>query len=136
MKSKVSIPVSYGELIDRITILELKSSKIRDRGKNRFVRSELKVLSRELKKFTGKNCAFVEELGRLKAKLFRINLSLWNIENRLRGKEARKKFDRSFITLARSVYLKNDLRSEVKEQINILLGQGPYEVKQYTGYKA
>ena len=128
------IPVSYGELIDRITILELKDSKITDREKKRLIRSELKILSQKLKKITSKNRAFIKELGLLRRKLFRTNLSLWNIENKLREKEARKKFDRGFIKLARSVYIKNDLRFRVKEQINMLLGHEHSEVKQYTGY--
>ena len=110
----MNIPTSLGELVDKITILEIKKSMIKDSIKLQYVESELELLSSIL------NESSVEVPEILHQKLYAINLSLWNIEDELRNKESRLDFDDKFIELARSVYQTNDMRSLVKRQITEL----------------
>ena len=132
---KVQIPVSVGELVDKITILEIKKNKIKEKKKLKSVIMELNLLQKELSKITGKRRALKNEFIKLSAKLAGINLRLWNIENRIRKMEAEKKFGKEFIEKARSVYIYNDKRSEIKNKINKLFGSKITEVKEYTKYK-
>lgn len=132
---QVMIPASAGELLDKITILEIKKSRIKDRSKLKYVNKELGLLKNSLDEIMKQNKKLTTKLAVLKKKLKAINTSLWDTENVIRGLEAKKDFGSKFIQYARSVYITNDKRSEVKAEINKLFGPAALnEVKQYTGY--
>ena len=125
-----TIEVSWGELIDKITILEIKEQRLTSPSAVANVRNELAALVRAL---AGLNPA-PAALDGLKRELKTLNEALWDIENRTRAKEAAKIFDQEFIELTRSVYLNNDKRAGIKRRINELLDSGLIEEKQYTSY--
>ena len=124
------IPISWGELFDKITILQIKSEKILSPDSLKNVDKELKELRLIFDK------AFAENLLALEftEKLRQINFELWNIEDQIREKERKKAFDNEFIQLARSVYMKNDQRSVIKGKINKAFGSDLVEQKLYSGY--
>ena len=124
-----TIEVSWGELIDKITILEIKEQRLHSEQAVANVRKELALLRRT---FDGLQLS--PSLEKLKRELKGINQSLWEIENRTRAKEAAKTFDAEFIQLTRSVYLNNDKRAAIKRQINELTNSELVEEKQYTRY--
>ena len=126
----IKIPVSVGELADKITILEIKKIKITDKKKLENVKNELKYLIVILKKNVVFNSAIKKEVLSLK----KINLKLWDIEDSKRKCEKNKKFGPYFIKLARSVYILNDKRAEIKFRINSLSGSNIVEVKSYDEY--
>ena len=126
----ILIPASAGELIDKITILEIKVKNIRDPEKNRNVAKELEALVKCLRK----NISDADQLTDLRASLKSINEALWNIEDDIRLCEQRGEFDDKFIKLARSVYRQNDKRAAVKKEINVLLGSSIIEEKSYADY--
>jgi len=126
----ILIPASAGELIDKITILEIKVKNIRDPEKNRNVAKELEALVKCLRK----NISDADQLTDLRASLKSINEALWNIEDDIRLCEQRGKFGDKFIKLARSVYRQNDKRAAVKKEINVLLGSSIIEEKSYADY--
>jgi peptidoglycan hydrolase CwlO-like protein len=132
---KIRIPVSAGELTDKITILEIKSRRVRDKGKLKSVKTELKHLQKELTHLLKKNGKLSAKFKSLKTKLYKINTELWNIENNIRTLEAKKDFGKKFVTNARKVYITNDKRSEIKNKINGLFGSEIAEVKQYSKYR-
>jgi hypothetical protein len=119
--------VSIGEVIDKLTILSIKLKKVKDHHKLENIRNEYNLLKEALKK-TGSGIP--EEFKELE----KINLRLWDIEDGIRLKEARKEFDGDFIELARSVYLSNDERSAIKRKINLKYGSEVMEEKEYTDY--
>lgn len=121
----INIPVSTGEVIDKITILEIKLDKITDKDKLENVSNELNYLNKLI------DCNTVQDLYN---ELKEINLKLWNIEDRLRIKESKSEFDDSFIELARQVYFTNDKRAAIKKQINLLTNSELVEEKQYVNY--
>ena len=125
----VSVEISYGELIDKITILEIKARHLGDPARRRLVSAELAQLEAHLRE------AFPESalLNALKQELGAVNERLWDIENRIRAKERSRTFDREFIELARSVYLHNDLRASIKRRINDEFGSGIVEHKDHEG---
>ena len=129
IKGKVTIlaPVSLGELIDKITILEIKKEKI-DSSKLNNVLKELHYLNIVLKDIN------VNVDQSLIKKLKKINRVLWDIEDEIRNKEFLKKFDESFIKLARLVYLENDKRSSIKHEINSKYNSSIIEEKSYKKY--
>jgi Skp family chaperone for outer membrane proteins len=127
-----TIAVSWGELIDKITILEIKEQRLASPVAVEHVRNELAALTRVLAELKPRPA----ELDALKRDLKAINEALWDIENRTRAKEAAKVFDQEFIELTRSVYLNNDNRAGIKRRINELLNSGLVEEKQYTPYRA
>ena len=129
------ILVSPGELVDKITILEIKKSRIRQKQSLAAVNNELKFLKITLAEMLKVNQKLSGKLIKEKKTLHAINLKLWDIENKIRAKEAKGLFDKEFIKLARSVYMTNDKRSEVKNNINKLFGSSIHEVKQYSQYK-
>lgn len=131
MTSAPTVEVSWGELIDKITILEIKARRLSAPTALANVRRELTVLNMALK-----DAQASSELAVLKRELAAINESLWDIEDKIRAKEAAGAFDREFIELARSVYINNDKRASVKRAINELLKSELVEEKQYTPYKA
>lgn len=126
-----TIEVSWGELVDKITILEIKEQRITAPAAAANVRKELAALVRAFAVLTPVPAG----LDGLKRELKAINEALWDIENRTRAKEAAKLFDDEFIALTRSVYQNNDKRAVIKRQINELLNSGLVEEKQYTSYK-
>ena len=126
----ILIPASAGELIDKITILEIKVKNIRDPEKNRNVAKELEALVKCLRK----NISDADQLADLRASLKSINEALWDIEDDIRLCEQRGKFGDKFIKLARSVYRQNDKRAAVKKEINVLLGSSIIEEKSYADY--
>ncbi|HAX49863.1 MAG TPA: DUF6165 family protein [Ignavibacteria bacterium] len=131
---KFKIAVSPGELIDKITILEIKKTKVKEAAKLKLVKHELLQLTSALNKYGKTSAAAKAAIKRERAKLYNINLRLWNIEDKIRKKESLGKFDKEFIKLARSVYITNDKRSGVKNAINDLCGSEVKEVKQYSAY--
>ena len=126
----ILIPASAGELIDKITILEIKFKNIRDPEKNRNVVKELEALDICLKK----NVSDSHHLTDLRASLKSINETLWDIEDDIRLCEQRGDFGDKFIKLARSVYRQNDKRAALKKEINVLLGSSIIEEKSYADY--
>jgi Family of unknown function (DUF6165) len=128
--SQISIPVSYGELIDKITILEIKSERIKNAAKVANVRVELDLLNATWHA----DDAARKDIANERAALRRVNEALWDIEDRIRLKEKAKAFDAEFVELARSVYIRNDERAEIKRAINQKLGSTPVEEKSYEDY--
>jgi len=129
--SQISVPVSYGELIDKITILEIKSERITSAAKLANVRAELEILDATWRA----NSAARTDIAAERAALRRVNEALWDIEDRIRLKEKAKAFDAEFIELARSVYIRNDERAEIKRAINEKLGSTLVEEKSYEDYR-
>jgi len=127
---KILSEISAGELLDKITILEIKIKKIKNLDKVREVKKEYIIL-KKLQKASIKNNLNIK---RLFYSLKKVNNKLWNIEDKLRVYEKNKKFDSNFIILAREVYFNNDNRSKIKLKINKLLGSNIREVKQYVKY--
>jgi Family of unknown function (DUF6165) len=128
--SSVTVPISFGELIDKITILEIKTERIADQDKLHNVRHELSVLT-EILSACGAMPGLVFEL---KDEVRRVNEALWDIENGIRGCEHHQDFGERFVELARCVYVTNDHRAEIKRQINKLCGSTIVEEKAYTAY--
>ncbi len=126
-KLVVLIPTSVGELVDKITILEIKEKKIVDKKKLRNIRKELSLLNEIFEQI-----AHVEVLNDIKDNLSNVNKSLWEIEDNIREKEIKQDFTEEFINLARSVYAMNDKRYEIKNKINTLLGSQIVEEKSYS----
>jgi len=130
--STISAPVSYGELIDKLTILEIKSDRIEDPAKLSNVRVEQDLLNATWSAHPASRTDITEERARLRA----VNETLWDIEDRIRMKEKDKAFDEEFISLARSVYIRNDERAGVKREINEKLGSMLVEEKSYKDYRS
>jgi hypothetical protein len=126
-KKIINAPISIGELVDKITILEIKKNKLQ----NSKLENVLKELS-FLRKLMAKHQ--IEITDNLFTQLKEINLKLWNIEDQIRIKEKNKEFDNIFIELARSVYFTNDKRSEIKKRINRLSNSEITEEKSYAKY--
>ncbi len=126
----VRVPVSPGELLDKITILEIKTERMADAEKLRNVETELGLLVQVWEESLIDNDAVLS----LKQKLKTINQALWDIEDKIRIKESKKEFDEEFIDLARSVYVQNDQRAAAKKKINALLGSQITEEKSYAEY--
>lgn len=126
------IPASLGELIDKITILEIKLSEIKDPHKIKNVQSEYDLLTQLPEYLKVKNDSAILEC---KTRLYNVNLRLWRIEDSLRDRENEQKFDADFIYLARSVYITNDERSKIKKDINIKYNSAIVEEKSYKEYR-
>jgi len=129
--SEISAPVSPGELIDKITILEIKQERIKDAVKVKNVNLELELLESLWDGSVYQSSALVVKK---RAELKSINEELWVIEDDLRLKESKSEFDQDFIELARSVYLTNDRRASVKREINLEVGSKLIEEKSYQDY--
>ena len=125
----INTPVSLGELVDKISILHIKNINIKDDEKLKLIREELELLNQTLNKHIKKN-----DIQNYLDSLIEINSKLWVIEDDIRDCERNKKFDQTFINLARSVYFTNDKRSEVKLEINKKFGSKIIEVKSYEEY--
>lgn len=124
------IGVSWGELVDKITILEIKSNKLTNETALENVKRELDLIYPNYLSILNS----VKALESLKAELSSVNSELWVIEDQIREKERSKEFDQSFIDLARSVYFKNDKRAEIKRKINVILNSEIIEEKSYKSY--
>ena len=127
IKKIINAPISIGELVDKITILEIKKNKLQN-SKLENVLKELSYLRRLMEKNK------IEINDDLFTQLKEINLTLWDIEDQIRIKEKNKEFDNTFIELARSVYFKNDKRAEIKKSINRLSNSEITEEKFYSQY--
>jgi hypothetical protein len=125
---EVLIPVSPGELLDKVTILRIKVARIQDAAKLANVKLELSLLE-QIWKDSG---AAAHDVALDERALENVNERLWDIEDRIRDKEARQTFDREFIELARAVYICNDERAAIKKHINLQLGSRLVEEKSYT----
>ncbi|SEO78881.1 MULTISPECIES: DUF6165 family protein [unclassified Luteibacter] len=130
--SLIQTPVSYGELIDKITILQIKLQEIKDEAKLANVRNELELLDATWKNDSASDTDIADETARLLA----VNQRLWKIEDDIRLKEKAQAFDAEFIQLARSVYIENDERAAIKREINVKLGSTLIEEKSYQDYRA
>lgn len=126
----IEVPVSWGELIDKITILEIKSERIADPAKLGNIRRELDLLTSKL----GARASQPEAV-RIKAALKGVNGSLWDVEDEIRAHENAGDFGSRFVELARSVYITNDRRAELKRELNTVLGSDLVEEKSYQAYK-
>lgn len=128
--ARIEVPVSAGELVDKVTILEIKSERIADPAKLANVRRELAGLGEILRPMLAK----VSALERSKASLRAINETLWQIEDDIRDCERRKDFGPRFVELARSVYRTNDKRAAAKREVDALVGSEIVEEKSYASY--
>jgi hypothetical protein len=129
--SEISVPVSPGELLDKITILRIKSSRIRDAAKLANVRVELKLLEDTWSASVYAKSDIAADV----TALLQVNERLWVIEDDIREKERAQAFDSEFIRLARAVYFENDERAAIKRRINLRLGSSIVEEKSYAEYK-
>ena len=128
--SEISVPVSFGELLDKISILQIKSERMTDEAKLANVRHELAALENTWMAHP----AAVKDIARLRAELKAVNERLWVIEDDIRLKEKAQAFDEEFIRLARSVYFENDVRARLKKEITLALGSAYVEEKSYQDY--
>ncbi|MGY9044371.1 MAG: DUF6165 family protein [Rhodobacterales bacterium] len=124
------IPISWGELFDKITILQIKLENITSKNALENVEQELKKLQSILTQY----CLKTMETTQLEGELRQINQQLWDIEDQIRDKERNNSFDDEFIQLARSVYITNDERSRIKRKINDMFGSELVEEKSYAKY--
>ncbi len=127
---QILVPIAAGELIDKITILEIKAERISDPDKLRNIRAELRLLSEVCRSHVPQEAG----VGEVTRKLKTVNESLWEIEDEIRECERRRDFGPRFVELARSVYHNNDERSRLKRQINQLCGSAIVEEKSYAPY--
>ena len=127
---KILSEISAGELLDKISILEIKLDKIKNKNSQEEINKEYKLLKEAQNSKIDTN----EKIQQLFKKIKEVNLKLWSIEDKIRICEKNKDFGKEFIELARSVYSTNDARSKIKSEINELLGSNIKEVKQYVDY--
>lgn len=125
----MKIEVSIGELVDKVTILDIKKEKFKDAEKLKNVKKEFAILSKSMKK------AGIDFDNIFYQQLKNINLKLWDIEDNIRKKEAKKEFDNEFIELARGIYFNNDERATIKKKINIQYHSTLMEEKEYAKYQ-
>src|SRR6202020_3083024 len=130
--NEIKVPVSPGELLDKITILRIKSARIRDAGKLANVRTELEAHERI---WNASPYAAVDVAGDVSS-LLAVNERLWTIEDDIRDKERAQTFDGEFVRLARAVYIENDERAAIKRRLNVKLGSALIEEKSYADYKS
>ena len=127
---KIISEISAGELLDKMSILEIKIEKVTNKASQENLKKEYKII----KKNQNSNIKLEGEAKNLFISLKKVNLKLWNIEDNLRIFEKNKDFGNEFVKLAREVYLNNDKRSKIKSDINKLLASNIVEVKQYINY--
>jgi uncharacterized protein with von Willebrand factor type A (vWA) domain len=130
--SEILVPVSFGELLDKIAILQIKSERMNDEVKLVNVRKELDALSATWLGHPAATTGIVELRAALKA----VNERLWVIEDDIRICEKRRSFDDEFVRLARAVYFENDERARIKKEINLALGSAYVEEKSYQDYRS
>lgn len=132
MADVIKVPVSFGEVLDKITILEIKSERIKDEAKLKNVELELD----ELTATWGEAVSDQSAIAQLRQQLKAVNEELWVIEDDIRDEEAEQNFGARFIELARAVYVTNDKRAALKKDINVALGSRFVEEKSYQDYTA
>jgi hypothetical protein len=125
------VPVSPGELLDKITILRIKSARLSDQAKLVNVRYELTLLEQTWRRSLPNDPAIAAD----EAELQQVNAQLWDIEDQIREHEAQQRFDGAFVELARSVYIRNDERAAIKQRINRKLNSVIVEEKSYQPYR-
>ncbi len=128
--SEILVPVSFGELLDKIAILQIKAERIADAAKRANVMKELEALDATWAAHPASKIDIESARARLKA----VNERLWVIEDDIRDKERAQAFDEVFVKLARSVYFENDERARIKREINLALGSAYVEEKSYADY--
>ena len=128
---EILVPVSPGELLDKITILRIKSERMSDAAKLANVRHELGLLERSWRAAVPAGV----DLGAEERALAAVNAKLWDVEDRLREREDERRFDADFIELARAVYINNDERAAIKKRINVAVGSLLVEEKSYRRYR-
>ena len=129
---EIKVTVSPGELLDKITILRIKSARMRDASKLANVRTELEALERI---WSASPYAAIDVASDVSA-LLAVNERLWTIEDDIRDKERAQTFDGEFVRLARAVYIENDERAAIKRRLNVKLGSSLIEEKSYADYKS
>ena len=127
---KILSEISPGELLDKLSILEIKLEKIKDKNGQEEIKKEYKIL----KKIQNSSIKLEGKIKELFNSVKEVNLKLWNVEDKLRVCEKNKDFGKNFIELARQVYFNNDKRSKIKSKINKILGSNIKEVKEYVKY--
>ena len=127
---KILAEISAGELLDKISILEIKLKKITDKGRLQDIKKDYDIL----KKVQNNHIKPSVNVNRLLKEINGVNQKLWDIEDKLRVCEKDKNFGKDFIELARGVYINNDKRAKIKSEINRLLGSNIIEIKQYIDY--
>lgn len=127
---EINVPISTGELIDKITILEIKRIKIKDASKVKNIEKELDLLNKIYLQIITIN----KEIEIYTTQLKKINLQLWDIEESIRDCERRNDFGEYFIELSRKIYIKNDLRYNIKNEINKIFSSKIFEEKSYSKY--
>ena len=127
---KILSEISAGELLDKISILEIKLRKIKDKSTQEEIKKEYNILI----KIQNSSIKLTDKIEDLFNEIKKVNLNLWEIEDKLRICEKKKDFGKDFIELARGVYFNNDKRSKIKSEINKILGSNIKEVKQYADY--
>ena len=128
---KILSEISPGELLDKISILEIKIEKVKDKNSLEEIKKEYKIL----KEIQTSSIEMTDKIKDLFQSVKNVNVKLWNIEDKLRICEKNKDFGKRFIELARSVYFANDERAELKSKINKILKSNIIEIKQYDNYK-
>ena len=128
--NQILIPISPGELLDKITILEIKSERIESAEKKANVNNELSMLTKVWTDAVTEDAEIIS----MRSELKNINEALWDIEDDIRDEERAKRFTEKFIELARSVYVTNDQRADVKKRINVYLKSDIVEEKSYQDY--
>ena len=127
---KILSEISPGELLDKISILEIKLDKVKDKKAQEEIKKEYKIL----KEIQNSSIKYEDRIKNLINSIKEVNIKLWDAEDKLRICEKNKDFGKSFIELAREIYFNNDKRSKIKSEINKILGSNIKEVKQYVKY--
>ena len=127
---KILTEISAGELLDKISILEIKLEKIKDKNSQEEIKKEYKIL----KEIQNSSIKYEDGIKNLINSIKEVNIKLWDAEDKLRICEKNKDFGKSFIELAREIYFNNDKRSKIKSEINKILGSNIKEIKQYVKY--
>ena len=127
---KILSEISAGELLDKISILEIKLDKIKNNNDQEEISKEYKLL----KEVQDSNIKITEKIKKLFKEIKEVNLILWDIENEIRTCEKNKDFGKKFTNFSRAVYLNNDKRAKIKSEINEILGSNIREIKQYADY--
>ena len=128
---KILSEISAGELLDKISILEIKLEKVKDKNSQEEIKKEYKIL----KEIKTNSIKMTDKIKNLIQSVKNVNIELWDIEDKLRIYEKNRDFGKNFIELARGVYFKNDERAKLKNEINEILDSNIREIKQYIDYK-
>ena len=128
---KILTEISPGELLDKISILEIKLEKVKDKNSQEEIKKEYKIL----KEIQTNSIKMTDKIKNLVQSVKNVNIELWDIEDKLRIYEKNRDFGKNFIELARGVYFKNDERAKLKNEINEILESNIREIKQYINYK-